>query len=257
MPDLFFRQRGKGYPLVLVHGFPFNQTLWDNFADHLSDAFKVFTIDLPGFGQSALPSNSFSIDDVGQILISWMREHVAGRPVLVGHSLGGYIALSVAAQDPALISGLGLFHSTAMPDTDEKKRSRDKVIDFVESHGALAFTSNFIEPLFADPGHRAVGLVRTIASAASREAVVGYTKAMRDRPDRRRVLGQYSRPVMFIAGEKDPGITVESIHEQAVLCQLPEVHVLSNVGHMGMFENEKTCLEIVRKFVVKSQLPAG
>src|SRR5690606_20750625 len=98
-------------------------------------------------------------------------------------SLGGYVALAMVAQQPDRFAGLGLFHSTAYADTEEKRASRSKVIEFVETNGVEAFTSNFVTPLFADKTHASIQKVREINMKASREAVIGYTKAMRDRPD--------------------------------------------------------------------------
>ena len=74
--------------------------------------------------------------------------------MLIGHSLGGYVALAMVEKRPDLFAGLGLFHSTAYADSAEKKQSRNKVIEFVNKNGAKAFTTNFITPLFADPQSR-------------------------------------------------------------------------------------------------------
>lgn len=255
MAALRFRERGKGTPVILIHGFPFNQNIWNDFAGKLARDFRVITLDLPGFGESAQLTGQFSIDDVGQQVTAWISETGLQGSVLIGHSLGGYIALSVAAVEPSYLSGLALFHSTALPDSDEKKQSRNKVLEFIASNGVSAFTSNFITPLFADPNSPAVARVRLIAKDASREAVTGYTLAMRDRQDRTSTLKEFPGPVLFVTGEKDPGIPVESIEKQATLCRSPHVHVLKQVAHMGMFENEKRCLEIFRKFVGECQLP--
>lgn len=255
MPALHFRERGKGAPVILIHGFPFNQNIWNDFAEKLARDFRVITIDLPGFGESAQLAGQFSIDDVGQQVTSWIKETGLQGSVLIGHSLGGYVALSVAAAEPSYISGLALFHSTALPDSEEKKQSRNKVLEFIASNGVSAFTSNFITPLFADPNSPTVAWVRSIATEASREAVTGYTVAMRDRKDRTTALKAFPGPVLFVTGEKDPGITVESIEKQATLCRSPHVYVLTQVAHMGMFEDEKRCLEIFRKFVGECQLP--
>ena len=255
MPALRFRERGKGSPVILIHGFPFNQNIWNDFADKLALDYRVITIDLPGFGDSPILPGPFSIDDVGRELISWIKQTKLQGTVMIGHSLGGYVALSVAAAEPSHLSGLGLFHSTALPDSEEKKQSRNKVIEFITSNGVFAFTSNFIAPLFADPNSPAVARVRSIATEASRDAVTGYTTAMRDRKDQTIALKAFQAPLLFVTGEKDAGITVESIEKQASLCRSAEVCVLNDVAHMGMFENEKRCLEIFRKFIGECQLP--
>jgi len=249
MSSLSFLEYGQGSrPIVLLHGFPMHKQVWHSFAQKLSAEFKVYTPDLPGFGASPLNKNSFSIQDIGGEVLQWLAAKNIGRCVLVGHSLGGYVALAMAGQAPERFAGLGLFHSTAMADSEEKKQSRTKVVEFVQKNGAPAFTTNFIPPLFADKDDARVNQIRSISAESSAAAVTGYTLAMRDRPETVAILRHFNNPVLFIAGEKDAGIPVESIRQQAAVCVSPEVHVLPGVAHMGMIEAEGETVEIVQRF---------
>jgi len=249
MSSLAFQEYGHGdRPIVLLHGFPMNKKVWSSFAQKLSANFKVYTPDLPGFGDSPLPKNTFSIQDVGGEVLNWLAAKNIGACVLVGQSLGGYVALATVGQAPERFAGLGLFHSTAMADSEEKKQSRTKVVEFVEKNGAPAFTANFIPPLFADKDDTRVNQIRSISVESSAAAVTGYTLAMRDRPETTGILRQFKKPVLFIAGEKDPGIPVDSIRQQAAVCANPEVHALAGVAHMGMIEAERETVEIVQRF---------
>lgn len=251
MSELSFRVRGNGFPVILLHGFPMNQNIWDSFADKLALHYKVYTVDLPGFGGSPMPLDQLSIDQVAKKILDWIDHEGLLRSVIIGHSLGGYIVLAMAEQSPEKFQGIGLFHSTALADTEEKRQSRSKVIDFVQTNGALAFTSNFIAPLFANPHHPAIACVRELSSEATDEAVVKYTLAMRDRSDRTAFLKAFLNPILFIAGEKDAGIPVESIAYQASLCLQPSLQILKDVAHMGMVEDEARTLAIVEDFVEK------
>jgi pimeloyl-ACP methyl ester carboxylesterase len=249
MSRLAFQEFGQGpHAIVLLHGFPMNKKVWSSFAPKLAAHFKVYTPDLPGFGESPLAKTTFSIQEIAREVLDALVGKNISRPVLVGHSLGGYVALAMVQQDPERFAGLGLFHSTALADAAEKKESRTKVLEFVDKNGAPAFTSNFIPPLFAHKDDAAINHIRTISQQSTAAAVKGYTVAMRDRPETVSVLRQLTTPVLFIAGEKDPGIPVETIQQQAAACQNPEVHVLKNVAHMGMFEAEQQTVEIVRHF---------
>jgi pimeloyl-ACP methyl ester carboxylesterase len=251
MTDLFFQERGNGAPLILLHGFPLHQGMWDSFAEKLSDKFKVFTIDLPGFGRSAGLKPPFSIAQVADHVLAWVKDKNLGKSVLIGHSMGGYVSLAMAEKAPKLFNGMVLFHSTAYADSAEKRESRNKVLEFIDKNGVSAFTSNFIGPLFTDQKHPAIAKVRSISMEADAEAVKAYTQAMRDRPDRLEVLTTFPKPILFLAGEKDAGISVQSIQEQAARSPRIERYILSNVAHMGMFENEKKSLEIIRSFLEK------
>lgn len=256
--NLSFQQTGHGHPVVLLHGFPFHREIWNSLAQKLSPTYHIFTVDLPGFGKSPLLNTPFTIDDVGQSVVSWVTGmNFTKQPVLIGHSLGGYVALAAANLKPRLFSALALFHSTAYADTEEKKQSRNKVLEFIDKKGVEAFTSNFINPLFVNQEHPAITAVRALAMQASHEAVTGYTVAMRDRPERTDVLQNFSSPILFLAGAHDPGISVESIRKQASVTAQPQVHILANTAHMGMFESETECLEIIKRFIEKAQLPGS
>jgi pimeloyl-ACP methyl ester carboxylesterase len=251
MEPLHHREQGSGPSLILIHGFPMNQQIWNDFAEKLSANFKVVTIDLPGFGKSQVLPDGFSIRDVASVVRQWILENKYSRPVIAGHSLGGYVALALADIDPELMSGLCLFHSTAMADSQEKKASRNKVLEFIEKQGVHAFTSNFIGQLYADPQHSSITRVKNIAVQSSQEAVTGYTKAMRDRPDMTALLRRFPKPILFISGEKDSGIPAASVRQQAEFCADAEVVILPEVAHMGMFESEGLCLKKLGNFVEK------
>jgi pimeloyl-ACP methyl ester carboxylesterase len=256
MAKLFFQERGRGYPVILLHGFPFHQKIWDSFAEKLSENFRVVTVDLPGFGRSPSIKPPFTIDQVGDELVSWIEKNKLSGCALIGHSLGGYIALAVAHKKPSLLSSLALFHSTAYPDSAEKKISRNKVLEFIDKNGVESFTSNFIAPLFVDQQHPAISQVRAIAVQATTETVKGYTAAMRDREDRTDVLKSFNKPILIMGGENDPGISVDSINTQTSVCSTCKTFILLETAHMGMFEKEKECLSILQSFILKTQLPS-
>lgn len=249
MTNLSVQRRGTGKPVILLHGFPMDNTVWNDFAEALSNHYTVFTPDLPGFGKSELLAPGFSIADVAERLSVWMTEENLVNCPVIGHSLGGYVALALVEKNPQAFSGLGLFHSTAYADNDEKKQSRTKALEFIDKNGVLAFTSNFIQPLFANPAHSAIQTVKRITEKASTESVTGYTLAMRDRPDLTQVLSDFKQPTLFLGGVKDGGIPAESIRKQAALSINPHVHILDDVAHMGMFEKPEETLAIVRAFV--------
>jgi pimeloyl-ACP methyl ester carboxylesterase len=251
MSNLFFRQRGEGKAILFIHGFPMHQGIWEDFGQRHADTHRVITIDLPGFGKSPILPHSFTLDQVAEQVLRAVSEMKLLDPVIVGHSLGGYVALSMISQRPDLFSGIGLFHSTAFADSEEKKQSRDKAVDFVEKNGVRVFTTNFIAPLFADPRNKGIEIVKGIAVQSSAEAVTGYTKAMRNRPDQIKTLKNFKKPTLFIAGDKDQGIPVESIYKQALYCQYPEIHILRDTAHMGMFEKPEEASDKIKHFLNK------
>jgi pimeloyl-ACP methyl ester carboxylesterase len=249
MARLYLSDNGSGFPVVLLHGFPFNHSLWDGFREHLVSRYRVIAPDLPGFGLSSAVEGDFELKDIAAIVLEELGKLRIKEFVLIGHSLGGYIALSMVDQQPDMFSALTLLHSTALPDTPEKKENRNKLIDFVNRNGVSAFTGKFISPLFINPEDQAIGFVRNIALQAKAEAVIGYLNAMKKRPDTTSVLQQFHKDILIITGEKDPGITVESVVKQASLANHIRYEVLPNVAHMGMFEAPEKTVALINDFL--------
>ncbi len=249
MTAVVHEQRGSGRPVVLLHGFCETRKLWYRMADKLAGSYAVFLPDLPGFGESPLPHKPFSIESIAAMIHAWLDENGLHRPVVIGHSLGGYVALAMAATQPFRMSGLGLFHSTAYADTAEKKANRDKVIDFVTRNGVAPYVETFVPGLFFQKDHPDIATMLKIGMGTRKETLIAYATAMRDRPDRTGILETFSGPMLMVAGDHDAGIPVEQTAKQVALMRTAVFRVLNNTGHMGMFESELESMKIVKEFI--------
>ena len=154
---------------------------------------------------------------------------------------------------PEKLNGIGLFHSTAYADTEEKKINRDKTIIFIEENGVDVFASAFVPPLFnVDSRNRCSEEIATITKVAKNTdplAVIETSKAMRDRVDRSGVMAHLNIPVLYIIGKEDNAIPLEISMQQ---CSLPNdsvVHVLEGCGHMGMVEKKRETIKAIDNFV--------
>src|ERR1041385_8521417 len=105
MSPIFYRTVGKGHPVVLIHGFCETHEIWNGFADQLAEKFLVLAPDLPGFGESAILQTPFSIADVASVVIEWIDQLNLKSPIVVGHSLGGYVTLAMAKKSPEKFAG--------------------------------------------------------------------------------------------------------------------------------------------------------
>lgn len=248
---IFSRMRGKGRPLLFLHGFPMHQGIWDPFTDAFITDHTVVTIDLPGFGKSEIIPGPFTLDNVAAEINSFIDTHKLHQPVLVGHSLGGYVVLAMIARRPELAAGVVLFHSTASADSAERKESRNKVIEFVNAKGAKEFTTNFIAPLFADQQHPAIERVKQIAATTAKDTVLHYTRAMRDRQDHVKTIKGHEKPTLFLMGAKDQAIPLASVQQQVGDCKTCEISVMDNVAHMGMLEDPTHAAGKIRDFLSK------
>ena len=259
MPEsgIHFKDEGNGFPILFIHGFCETHQIWDSFSKELARDFRILSIDLPGFGKSELLQTPFSIADVASRVIQWLKNLRIDSCIAIGHSLGGYVTLAMVEQHPILFKSFGLFHSTAYADTDERKLSRNKVIEFVSRNGVAPFIESFIPPLFYDQLNPHIPAVVALASQTKQETLIAYVEAMRDRPERMHVLEQFQRPVLFIAGERDGGISPESVKKQSELNPQSILHILPEVAHMGMYEKERLTLELTRGFLLSQSQYTG
>ncbi|GGK61220.1 alpha/beta fold hydrolase [Rufibacter glacialis] len=248
---LAYTEAGSGPVIVFLHGFCESKDVWTDFTKPLEHQFRIIAFDLPGHGESPLPSD-FSMESQARQVQEALQDLKVEKCLLVGHSMGGYVALALAESFPDQLYGLCLFHSSALPDTQEKQESRDKTAAFVQKHGLDKFMETFVSPLFAESNREsskeAIQKMQEIGKATPVETVLGCLGAMRDRPDRTEVLKTTVLPVFFLAGKEDPAVPLEAILQQ---CHLPEnsmTYFLGHVGHMGMFENPALTRQALLKF---------
>jgi pimeloyl-ACP methyl ester carboxylesterase len=248
---LAYTEVGTGPALVFLHGFCENKDVWTDFTKPLVHQFRVIALDLPGHGDNAV-AQDYSMEDQARQVMETLQALEVDKCLLVGHSMGGYVSLAFAEKYPELLYGLCLFHSSALPDTSEKKESRDKTADFVQKHGVDKFMETFVAPLFAESNRvsckEAIQKMQDIGKATPQETIIGCLQAMRDRADRTQVLAKAAMPVFFMVGKEDPAVPLEAVLEQ---CHLPEnsmTYFLGHVGHMGMFESTALTRQALLKF---------
>lgn len=248
---LHFYEKGQGHPLLLLHGFCESGEMWRYFSDSLSPKYRVICPDLPGFGSSPLSKPIDSIEAVAEQLAEWMQEEQIQHPIVMGHSLGGYVALALLESMGDRIKAIGLLHSTAFGDDEEKKEMRNRTLAFLKKHSAVKFVTSFVPQLF--PEHRRIELAEAMEQAiedgkrSSLEGLLSYTVAMRDRKDRMEVLQHYLGPKLLLAGTLDGAVKIESSRAQ----QEAYTHYveLEGVGHIGMVEEKEKTLSVVQDFV--------
>ena len=252
---IFYDVHGKGEPLVLIHGFGEDRSIWNNQLE-LGKQFQLIIPDLPGSGESDFIESidpAIGIETYAEVIMSILENEKIACCTMIGHSMGGYITLAFAQKYPELLSKLGLVHSSAFADNEEKINTRLKAIEFVKANGAYAFLKTSIPALYSDP-FKAVhpGKVQELVNQSGNfksETIIQYYQAMISRPGRTEVLTSFPRPIFFIIGEKDTAIPLaQSLHQ----CHLPaisHIHILSQVGHMGMIEEPLVCNEYITRFI--------
>ncbi|RYY62948.1 MAG: alpha/beta hydrolase [Chitinophagaceae bacterium] len=243
---IFYSVYGSGESLMLVHGFGEKGEVWDNQVEALKNDYSVIVPELPGCGGSELLPD-MSMEGMAALLKEILDLETAkgSKPVLLGHSMGGYITLAFVEKNPDYLRSFGLVHSACFADSEEKKETRNKGISFIRKHGAIAFLESSSPNLFSpDTKNNDPQLVKSfIASLSDQndEALIQFYEAMMARPDRSDVLKNSSLPVLFILGKHDTAIPIKDGLRQTTFPELSYIHVLEHSGHMGMLEEkEKT-----------------
>lgn len=253
MQQLHFNTQGQGETLVLVHGFCEDSRIWETITPALQAKHRVVLVDMAGFGKSALDSSKEleSIDDIADRLAFTLQQAGIQKCCVVGHSMGGYVTLAFAQKYPDMLTGWGLFHSTAYADTDEKKENRLKQAEFVGENGTEPFVKVLIPSLFAANQNYAAQIEQTLerAKECTPFGIMNALLAMRQRPERLEVLKTSNVPVLIIAGAEDSVIPVEKLSYQASLPQQCQFELFEKSGHMGMVEEPQKSINALNNFM--------
>ena len=270
---IYYRITGRGKPVILVHGFGEEAEVWNNQASSnspqggglastqsqlnqhslLSEKFKFIIPDLPGTGQSEM-IDDMSMEGMAEVIYKIIHNENIERCAIIGHSMGGYIALAFAEKYPGNLSALGLFHSSAFADSEEKKDTRRKGIEFIQQHGAFEFlktaTPNLFSPLTK---HQKPELINEQIATLDNflpTALVSYYGSMMQRPDRTDILRKATVPVLFIMGKYDVAVPVEDSLKQCHLPGKSYIHIFHQSGHMGMLEEPGKTNLVLEKFLL-------
>lgn len=242
-----YSDTGKGRAIVLLHGFPENMHIWDEFGANLSKSFRVIAIDLPGFGGSEPLGYVHSMELMARCVHSVMQQLNLRRYIVVGHSMGGYVAMAFAEFFPENLKGLCLFHSSTYADSEEKKADRDRGIAMVKKHPAQ-YLKAFSASLFANPNDPHYKKLMEIVNTSSPHAIAAALHGMKMRPNREIILKFARYPVLFIYGKKDKIMNYEAMLPQTEIPPRKEILTLENAGHMGFYEAPNETLKAIRKF---------
>lgn len=251
---IFYRATGTGKPVILIHGFGEDGEVWRKQVSHLQDKFRLIVPDLPGSGKSEL-IDDMSMEGMAEVIHAIIHEEKIEACPVIGHSMGGYIALALVEKYWNHVSAFGLFHSTAYADSEEKKATRRKGIDFIQQHGGFEFLKTAIPNLFS-PGskdkmpERIDEFIRQQHNFSA-AALVSYYGAMMERPDLTGQLRKAAVPVLFIMGKYDNAVPLDDVLQQCHLPELSYIHILQKSGHMGMLEEPGGSNRILDKFLLE------
>jgi pimeloyl-ACP methyl ester carboxylesterase len=246
------REKGRGTNVVLVHGFPLDGRMWDDQLDGLSDRLRIIVPDLRGFGKSR-SDKGFTIAQLAQELREVLRK-LDGLPcVLVGLSMGGYVALEFARQFRSDLLGLVLVDTRADADSDERKLDRTKSAKEVRESGSSKLVEGMFPKLVWDgtiESKPAVAeKVRTLMNECPAKTVENALIAMRDRADSNPVLPFIDVPTLLLYGEHDAITPPPLGYNIAAKMPQAEMVVIRAAGHMAPMEQPYDVNRELRRFI--------
>ncbi|MEO3948062.1 alpha/beta hydrolase [Gorillibacterium sp. CAU 1737] len=247
-----YLDEGEGRPLVLLHGFCGSSAYWQEVIPLLAPHFRVIAPDLRGHGESEAPDELvYRMEAFAEDIAALIRRLELDHPVVLGHSLGGYVTLALAELHEGLLGGFGLIHSTAYPDSEEGRAGRDKGIATIRTEGLAAFVDGLVPKLFAPDSITtkadALQEAKQIGKGTSPAAAIASQEGMKLRIDRNSVLAGTSLPVLLVAGSQDGLVPVErtfSVQREGVVCR-----ELEGTGHMSMLEAPNELARVILDFL--------
>jgi 3-oxoadipate enol-lactonase len=231
---LAYIRKGTGTPLLLIHGYPLDHTIWNGVLPLLEKNFDLILPDVRGFGESTAINLQYSMNDIASDFVALLDHLDVQRVALAGHSMGGYIALAFARYHPERVSGLALVASQALADTSEGKKSRLKTAADVAEKGVGPVAEAMPPKLSADV--HVQGFVRELIRKQNKDGVIGALRAMAEREDSLALFPSFNFPVVLIHGNADVLLPIECAYELKKI--IPGAHLveLPEVGHMPMME---------------------
>ena len=254
--ELAVIDRGAGPPLVLVHGFPLDHSMWQPQIDFFSTRRRVVAPDLRGFGASQIVSGTASMEAMADDLDVLLDALGITEPVVVcGLSMGGYVALQFWRKYARRLRALVLCDTRAVADTPEAARLRSQQVDLVLREGMAPLAEAMLPKLFAaatfasQPG--VVAGQRSTILAARAEGVAAALLGMAARPDATDYLPRIALPTLVVVGQHDAISTVDEMRGMARAIPEAELVVIPDAGHMSPLENPAAFNAALEQFLAR------
>ncbi len=232
---------GRGsIPVLFIHGFPFNKSMWKSQVDFLKSSHRVIAYDIRGFGKSTNDATEVSIQLFADDLIKFMDVLQISKAVLCGLSMGGYIALNVVNRFPERVAGLVLCDTQCIEDSADGREKRYQTIRQVEAEGMNDFTQSFLKNIFHEDSltnkKDIVKKIEDIILANPANVITGGLVALAERSETCSSLGSISAPTLILCGREDiitPLAQSEFMHKNIKKSSL---QIIECAGHVSNLE---------------------
>lgn len=239
--DLAYSDEGQGPPIVFLHAFPLNRTMWTPQVKALKDTHRVITIDLRGHGESDAPMWRYTLEQFADDIIALLQHLEIPRATFVGLSMGGYILFALYRKYPEYVQALVLADTRAQADTPEGKATRFSMAQIAHRRGSSAIAELMIPKLLSPSGMEQqtalIAKLRNIITENQPSGIIGDLMAMEERPDATPLAQTINVPTLVLVGEHDipsPPAEMKGMAEQIPGAKL---EVIPQSGHISNLEN--------------------
>lgn len=245
--DLFYEEIGQGMPVLLVHGYPLDHTIWIPVAEGLKNEARFIMPDLRGFGKSPETNDVYTMRLLAEDLRALIDRLGLERVILVGHSMGGYAALAFAHAYPSYLSGLGLVSTQADADSPERRQARLVTAREVKRRGAVYVARGMQEKLTHDAAIQKQ--LYEIMLKTPTNSVINSLKGMAERPDANPWLAAIKVPAVVLAGEQDQLIQMQRSQTLAQMLSKGWLVEIPGAGHVPMLESPDAVIESLKQLI--------
>lgn len=244
-----YSDHGHGPVMVFLHGFLEDLSMWKSIVDSLKKTNRVICVDLLGHGKTGNLGYVHSMEDQAEMIKQLLDHLNLKRYAMIGHSMGGYIALAFADMYPKPLTALCLMNSTALADDKEKKRNRDRGINAVKQNHRT-FIRLAIPNLFSEENRTLFSNeILEITDAAlkmSQQGIIAALEGMKIRKNRTKILESRDFPILMIISKKDPALDYKTLLKQSDLGKVKKV--VFEDGHMSHVENRVELTQALKDF---------
>ena len=235
--NLHFLDEGKGPPVLLLHAFPLNRTMWVPQIAALKDRYRVIAPDIRGFGNTPV-KDSWTLEQAAGDVDELLSRLGIDTCAVAGLSMGGYIAFPFYSKFSARVTKLILANTRARADNEAEKRGRTEMIAALEQSGTSILPDRML-PRLLKPNAAAsvVKRVREIMGTTTATGAIFASMAMRDRPDMSTVVHRIACPALVIAGDQDAVTRLEECRGMAESIRDCKFVSIPNAGHLSNLEN--------------------
>jgi len=233
--NLHYSVIGSGMPMVFLHGFPLDHTIWYPVLNSLKGSgLQIVLPDLRGHGLSPAPGGVYTMDLMAEDVLNLLDELEIQKAILIGHSMGGYISLAFACHYPDRLAGLALVATQASADSQERRQSRLDTANAVLERGAEVIGETMSARL--TDRKEIMQMITEIICRTPREGIIGALRGMAERTDFTAYLPAIKVPAVVVAGAKDLIIPQETAHLLSRQLGNAWLVMVQQAGHMPMLE---------------------